>query len=161
VPSRAQLEQAAARAVCDAAFPWHGLEVVEPVADDELGGRGCREEGRDRARWMLAVRIDRDDSVGMVAHGVEAGAQRSSLSSLHGKTHEAGADPVRLRGDGSPDRFIRPVVDDDEPVDVAQHFLHERALGHLVMSRHDRPGIHVSIPCSPAPPVVRRRCPSA
>ena len=47
------------------------------------------------------------------------------------------ASASRARGDV----LSRPVVDEREPADVAQHLCHERALGHLAVRGHDRPDV--------------------
>jgi hypothetical protein len=60
----AQLEQAPARAIREAPRPGHGSEIVEAVADDEVGGgRGC-DERWNRPCGMLAVRVDGEHGVG-------------------------------------------------------------------------------------------------
>jgi hypothetical protein len=73
----------ACKAVHRAPVRRHGFEVVEAVADDQLGFRGRLEQGRDRAGRVLTVGVDDEHRLrgGLLGEELgEPGADRVALA---------------------------------------------------------------------------------
>jgi hypothetical protein len=88
------LERALREPVRDPTLKRHLPEVAEAVADHELRAARRLEEGGDRRRGMLPVRVDDEDCIVRRADAVDAGVHRRALAALRGDAHEL--DPVVL-----------------------------------------------------------------
>jgi hypothetical protein len=127
-----ELEQPPRRAVGDATGERHLREVVEAVADHELGVARGADEGRDRLRRMLAVGVDYEDGV-CADRSLDSCADRGALAALCGLPDELRAELLGERVELFSDVAPRAVVDKHEAVDVREHLANERAVGNVVV----------------------------
>jgi hypothetical protein len=120
-----QGEEGARETVHDAPVRRHGAEVVEAVADDQLGVRRSLEESGDRGGRVLAVGVDHDHRIGLGPDGTEARSDRLALAAVGGTAEELHL-PLACETLELADGVLRgPVVDDDEPPDLAPGLVHE------------------------------------